>query len=76
LTFELFLVDYLMNLPHKFQVGQVVTAKAWWTIPEGQLVKCKVEKQCIGNLPKVFYEVRPIDNPGAHGRFVNEGILS
>jgi len=56
---------------HKFQVGEKVTVKAWWTVPKGQPVLCVIEAQSKP-LPEPYYDVRPAANPGAHVRFVNE----
>lgn len=64
----------------RFQVGQVVTVRAWWTNPEGQPIKCKVEEHCPNSIPfqhkPLGYMVRPISHPGAHGRYVREDTIN
>lgn len=62
--------------PNNHQVGEIVTVKAWWSVPEGQLIKCQID---VVSQPFTYglteyrggYMVHPADNPGAHGRFVN-----
>jgi len=66
----------------KHAVNDVVTVSAWWTVPEGQPVKCRVEKiwpwapQWRGQEPKPHgYEVRPLE-PGSHGRYIREDAIA
>lgn len=66
------------NLTH--QMGEIVSVRAWWTFPGGQIIKCKIQ---VVRQPHVtwgrdwagYYEVRPVDQPGAHLRMIRQGAI-
>lgn len=65
------MLEYLLTPPVRaqFSVGEEVDVDAWWTKPEGELLRCRVEKVHDASSP-IYYSVRPVAGANPHGRFV------
>lgn len=65
------MLDYWLTPPGRatHRSGDEVDVEAWWTRPEGQTVRCRVEV-VHDREPPVYYTVRPIAGANPHRRYV------